>query len=72
MADKPKSELVGVTYAAIFKCENDKCGKLFIRTVDVYFPSSETEELILIECPEDPKHPVKFIQTVEKTPLFAS
>ena len=75
--DQPPEVMIGVSFVGLFKCEEDDCGKLFIKSVDYYFqmPGVKEEEQppaeVPIQCP-DGHDKVKFIQSIEKTPLTAA
>lgn len=66
--------MVGLVFIGLFKCEEEECGQLFIKSIDYLFqiPGAAQNEqppiAVGIECPEGHKK-VKFIQSLDKTPL---
>jgi hypothetical protein len=69
--------MIGVSFIGLFKCEDDDCGKLFIKSIDYYFPmpgapdDQQPPAEVAITCPGGHEK-VKFIQSIEKTPLTAA
>jgi hypothetical protein len=75
--DQPQEVMVvGVSFIGLFKCEDDDCGKLFIKSIDYYFPipnapdDQQPAAEVAITCPNGHEK-VKFIQSIEKTQLTA-
>ena len=75
--DQPQEVMIGVSFVGLFKCEDDDCGMLFIKSVDYYFqvPGVREDEqppvAVPIGCPKG-HGKVKFIQSIEKIPLTAA
>ena len=63
---------VGVYFTALFKCEEEDCGRLFVTTAEHIFPDVETAEAkethTQIKCPKG-HGKVRFIQSVERNPM---
>ena len=62
----PGDTTVGLAFTALFKCEDEQCGALWIQCVEYVFTTPQAP--VQIKCPHGHTK-IKFIQTVERNSL---